>query len=185
MNLSFSKSIIATTLFASLPLAFARLDNGRKLAQPWKSAGFSSCDGVSSYAVVANRNDGSVSFIQEDGDYNVAVSNGVYEPLYVNTVNGFIYVSDRTGGADRVLVFDPSDIENPATISLDIAQCDGVFHQATNGDYLAVVCVSTTNSVAVIELDDDDGEVGDVTYINLENLGDSEPMVVFLSLCNT
>lgn len=81
--------------------------------------------------------------------------------MYVNADRHNIYVGDRNRGC--VTVFDPNDINKPSDIRLKQKDCDGVFHQWLNDEYLVVVC-DISQSIAVIDVDDHD-----VEYIDLKD----------------
>ena len=169
MNLSINRATLVAALVAGSPLVkqcFARLEGGRALM----GNGNKPCNRPT-YAVIANRAGGSVSFISEDNGSITTIEDGVTEPMYVNSANGHIFVSHRTPGADNVLVFEPDDMDKPnpkiGIFDLDSDECDGVFHQWTNGNYHVVSCVST-KSVAVIELNGDKAK--STTYVPLANL---------------
>ena len=110
------------------------------------------CD--TSFVAVANRNDGSVSFIPDQADVqskvitvNLPNTTATAEPMYVSYAGDKVYVGDRAN--DAVVVLDPSNLTAAPTVITGIAK--GAFHQWSNGKTLVVAC-DTAKSVTVVDL---------------------------------
>jgi hypothetical protein len=110
------------------------------------------CD--TTYAVVANRGSGTVSFVGGSANFQVPVPTAgdapsVPEPMYVSHSNDRVFVGDRANNA--VAVMNPKDLSEEATVISNV--CQGIFHQWANDEKLVVAC-DVDNTVVVIKLED-------------------------------
>jgi len=107
-----------------------------------------------SYAVVANRGSGDVTFIPDDGRNTTILvnlpmgTNGKPEPMYVNFAREKLFIGDRKNSA--IVVLDPKEPSSVPFVISGVA--NGIFHQWSNEDTLVVAC-DTSQTVTIISLE--------------------------------